>query len=79
MVSDTGTGIKTDVLEKIFEPLYSTKGVGLGMPTVQQIMKQHWGGIEINTEEEKGTGVTLWLPAEITGENGVAAIPGKTL
>jgi len=61
--SDSGSGIPEDVMEKIFEPLFSTKGfgVGLGMPTVQQIMKQHKGGIDINTSTA-GTTVTLWLP-----------------
>ena len=51
-------------LSKIYEPLFSTKsfGVGLGMPTVKQIMEQHGGGIEIESEEGRGTTVTLWLP-----------------
>ena len=65
-ISDSGSGIPDDVLKKIFEPLFSTKGfgVGLGMPTVQQIMKQHKGGIDIDTSPE-GTTVTLWLALEI--------------
>ena len=64
-ISDSGGGIPDEVMEKIFEPLFSTKGfgVGLGMPTVQQIMKQHKGGIDIDTSS-KGTTVTLWLPLE---------------
>ncbi len=68
IISDTGCGISDEVLEKIFEPLFSTKGfgVGLGMPTVQQIMVQHSGGIEIDSEQERGTTVTLWLPQEVT-------------
>lgn len=63
LITDTGSGIPDDVMEKIYEPLFSTKGfgVGLGMPTVQQIMKQHGGGIDINTGPA-GTAVTLWLP-----------------
>lgn len=66
IVSDNGIGITKDTLEKIFEPLFSTKGfgVGLGMPTVKQIMEQHGGGIEIESEAGKGTSVTLWLPEE---------------
>ena len=53
-----------DVLSRVFEPLFSTKGfgVGLGMPIVKQIMEQHGGGIEIVSEQGRGTGVTLWLP-----------------
>lgn len=63
-ITDTGCGIAADKLEKIFEPLYSTKvyGVGLGMPTIKQIMEQHQGGIEIESEEGKGTSIILWLP-----------------
>ena len=66
IVSDVGSGISKEVLEKIYEPLFSTKGfgVGLGMPTVKQIMEQHNGGIEISSDENKGTSVLLWLPIE---------------
>jgi len=68
-VTDTGPGIPEHVLPKIFEPLFSTKksGVGLGLPTVQQIMAQHGGGVEIRTREGQGTTVTLWFPAEDSG------------
>ncbi len=61
---DTGPGIPPDVYERIFEPLYSTKGfgIGLGLPVVKQIMEQHGGGIEIESEEGRGTRVYLWLP-----------------
>lgn len=64
-ISDSGSGISDEVMEKIFEPLFSTKGfgVGLGMPTVQQIMEQHKGGIDIDTSPG-GTTVTLWLALE---------------
>lgn len=61
---DTGSGMSDETLKKIFEPLYSTKGfgVGLGMPTVKQIMNQHDGGIEVESEMSVGTTVVLWLP-----------------
>lgn len=64
IITDTGEGIATALLTRIFEPLYSTKGfgVGLGMPTVKQIMQQHGGDINVESEEDKGTTVTLWLP-----------------
>ena len=68
IVTDTGEGISKDVMPRIFEPLFSTKGfgVGLGLPVVKQIMEQHGGGIEIASEENVGTRVTLWLPISLT-------------
>ncbi|MBF0477510.1 MAG: HAMP domain-containing histidine kinase, partial [Deltaproteobacteria bacterium] len=64
LVTDTGPGITADQLEKIFEPLYSTKsfGVGRGLPIVRQIMDQHGGGVDIETEPGRGTMFILWLP-----------------
>ena len=63
---DRGPGIPADVLPRIFEPLFSTKGfgVGLGLPVVKRIMEQHGGGIEIDGAGTSGTRVCLWLPAE---------------
>ena len=62
-VIDNGTGIPLNIMANIFEPLYSTKvfGVGLGLSIVRQIMEQHGGGVQIDSEEGKGTTVTLWL------------------
>ena len=61
---DSGPGIAPDVLPRIFEPLFSTKGfgVGLGLSVVKQIMEQHGGGIEVETEEGRGTRIVLRLP-----------------
>lgn len=63
---DTGPGIPPDLSTKIFEPMFSTKGfgVGLGLPVVSQIMEQHDGGIEIESEDGRGAKVCLWLPYE---------------
>jgi signal transduction histidine kinase/DNA-binding LacI/PurR family transcriptional regulator len=63
-ITDTGPGIPPEVMPHIFEPLYSTKsfGVGLGLPIVETIVKQHGGRIEINSEAGRGTQVVLWLP-----------------
>jgi len=64
VVSDTGAGIPPEVFPKIFEPLFSTKGfgIGLGLPTVKQIIEQHGGDIQIESSVGQGTTVTLWLP-----------------
>lgn len=67
-VEDTGTGIPDEVMERIFEPLYSTKnfGVGLGTSIMRNIMLRHNGGIEYsNREDSQGTRVLLWLPCSV--------------
>jgi PAS domain S-box-containing protein len=63
-VSDTGPGIPTDVLPRIFEPLFTTKGfgVGLGLPTVSQIIEKHGGAIDVDSSVGNGTTVAIWLP-----------------
>ena len=60
-IVDTGSGMPPEVLARVFEPLFSTKtyGVGLGLPTVKQIMEQEGGGIEISSEPGQGTQVLL--------------------
>ncbi|TDJ64869.1 MAG: PAS domain S-box protein, partial [Proteobacteria bacterium] len=63
-IIDTGPGIDDADFPKIFDPLYSSKtyGVGLGLSIVKQIMEQHDGGIDIASNDGRGTCVTLWLP-----------------
>jgi signal transduction histidine kinase len=63
-ISDTGCGIPEEVLNRVFEPLFSTKsfGIGLGLSIVKSIMEQHDGDVEINSQAGEGTTVTLWLP-----------------
>jgi signal transduction histidine kinase len=65
-ITDTGPGIPPDVLTYIFEPLYSTKGfgVGLGLSIVKEIVRQHDGEIEVNSKVGLGTQVVVWLPLD---------------
>jgi len=66
--TDTGPGMAPDVLNRMFEPLFSTKvyGVGLGMPTVRNIMAQEMGGVDVESSPGEGTRVTLWLSEDRT-------------
>jgi signal transduction histidine kinase len=61
---DTGPGMTQDVLDQIFEPLFTTKttGVGLGLPAVRQIVEQHGGTIEFVSAVGEGTTALVRLP-----------------
>ncbi len=61
---DNGPGMDEDTCRRMFEPMFSTKnfGVGLGMPIVKNIMDEHDGGVEVESEPGKGTTINLWLP-----------------
>ena len=65
-VRDTGVGITPEQMSRIFEPYYTTKsgGSGLGMMIVQRIVRDHGGEIEIHSEPNRGTSVTVFLPRE---------------
>jgi two-component system cell cycle sensor histidine kinase/response regulator CckA len=71
-VSDTGTGISKQDMERIFEPFYTKKqmgrsGTGLGMAVVWGTVKDHNGYIDVQSEEGKGATFTLYFPATREG------------
>jgi two-component system, sporulation sensor kinase E len=63
-ISDTGTGISEQIMDKIFEPYFTTKpfGTGLGLTIVFKIVKEHFGDISVTSRVGEGTTVTLSLP-----------------
>ena len=63
-LADTGSGISLGVMQQLFDPFVTTKtnGTGLGLYTCRTILDQHGGWIDLQSEEGKGTTVTVWLP-----------------
>jgi len=65
-VTDTGPGISEENMEKIFEPLFTTRarGIGLGLPVSRDLIEINGGGIEVKSEEDKGSAFTITLPVK---------------
>ena len=63
-IKDTGRGIEKETLKHAFEPFFTTKdfGVGMGLPAVYGIVKNHKGIINIESEVDKGTECIIYLP-----------------
>jgi len=62
-VADTGAGIPPENLDKIFEPLFTTKakGIGLGLAMSKRLVEGHEGRIEVQSEVGKGSCFTVLL------------------
>jgi two-component system cell cycle sensor histidine kinase/response regulator CckA len=75
-VSDSGTGIPAAIVDKIFEPFFSTKevgkGTGLGLSTVYGIIKQTGGFVYVDSAEGKGTTFRIFLPRHIASAQDAA-------
>ncbi len=72
-ISDTGTGIEQEDINKIFEPFYTKKkmgrsGTGLGMAVVWGTIKDHKGHINTQSKKNHGTTFTIYLPSTIAHE-----------
>jgi signal transduction histidine kinase len=61
---DTGKGISEEALQNIFDPFFTTKlhGTGVGMAVSLRIIEDHDGNINVESELEKGTTISLSLP-----------------
>ncbi len=64
-ISDTGKGISSEILPRLFEPYFSTKagGTGLGLAIARKNIEDHGGKIEVESKLNHGTTVTILLPA----------------
>jgi signal transduction histidine kinase len=68
IIQDTGRGMPPEVVKKVFEPFYTSKigGTGLGMAFVRQIIDEHRGVIDLESQVGRGTRVTIRLPLLFT-------------
>ncbi|MBZ5759469.1 MULTISPECIES: hybrid sensor histidine kinase/response regulator [Rhizobium] len=77
-VSDTGTGMSPDIIDKVFEPFFSTKaegkGSGLGLSMVYGFVKQSGGHVKIYSEVGEGTTIKLYLPRAMQSEDMEVAV-----
>ena len=78
-VTDTGSGMSPEVLEKVFEPFFSTKpegkGTGLGLSMVYGFAKQSSGHVNIYSEVGQGTTVKMYLPRSAADEDREVVMP----
>jgi len=63
-IKDNGMGMEREVLERAFEPYFSTKdsGTGLGLPIAKKIIEDHGGSIQVSSRKNKGTRISIYLP-----------------
>jgi nitrogen fixation/metabolism regulation signal transduction histidine kinase len=64
LFEDSGSGLDPEILDRVFDPYFTTKtkGTGLGLAVVKQIIHEHRGEVSIESEPEKGTKVIIRLP-----------------
>ena len=82
-VADTGSGISPEVLDRMFDPFFSTKGLGrgtgLGLSTTLSIVESHGGFIDVYTEVGRGTAFNVHLPALPAGAERRAAADAQAV
>jgi signal transduction histidine kinase/FixJ family two-component response regulator len=73
-VSDTGSGFDEGVARRLFEPFFTTRlaGTGLGLATVQEIVRDHDGAMNVQSKPGHGSRFEAWLPAAAADETAVA-------
>ena len=82
-VSDTGQGIEPDIVDRIFEPYFTTKksdqGTGLGLAVVQGIVNAYEGAIRVSSDPGQGTTFQIYLPRIEGPEAGTELDPARQL
>jgi len=75
-VSDTGTGIKEEILKLIFDPFFTTKevgkGTGMGLSVVHGIVEEHGGFIKVDSQVGKGSTFYVFFPVTENAEKGIS-------
>lgn len=83
VVSDTGSGVSPDVLPRVFEPFFTTRGsdgaLGLGLAEVDAIVRRHRGRVKIESQAGEGTVLRLSLPAADGAARERSASGGETI
>ena len=76
VIADTGVGIPRSELGRIFVPGYTTKetGSGVGLTIAERVITAHHGRVLIDSEEGRGTTVTIILPTDLGGFTGLGAM-----
>ena len=82
-IADSGVGIPSDILNKIYEPFFTTKeqgkGTGLGLSVVYGVVRSHNGYINVSSEVNSGTAFTIYLPRIFVQESLVQGVQSENL
>ncbi|MFO7765886.1 MAG: ATP-binding protein [Pelovirga sp.] len=80
-VTDQGKGISPDILDKVFDPYFSTKsqGSGLGLSIVHSIVTKHDGHIQVDSTPKEGTTFSIYLPTASKSSNSAAKTAGQRM
>jgi signal transduction histidine kinase len=64
-ITDRGKGIPPEIIDRVFDPYFSTKpsGTGLGLSLTKTIVEKHGGEISLESHQQRGTTVTVSIPA----------------
>jgi PAS domain S-box-containing protein len=80
-VADTGTGIAPEIIDRIYEPFFTTKEInkstGLGLSTVMAIVKSHRGIVNVYSEVGQGTTFKVYLPAQESASTAQENLPDE--